>query len=139
VADAYARVLRSDVRGAFNVAAGPVLDVAVAAKVFKSLPVPVPGVLLQAAATLSWRLRLQPVDAGWVAMGLQAPLMSTERITRELGWRSRTDAVSALTELVAGMADRAHTDSPPLSGDPALPGRFGGLVRGRLPGTGNPY
>ena len=31
VAEAYARVLRSDVRGAFNVAAGPVLDPAVAA------------------------------------------------------------------------------------------------------------
>jgi nucleoside-diphosphate-sugar epimerase len=139
VAEAYARVLRSDVPGAFNVAAGPVLDGALAAKVFKGLPVPVPGVLLHAAASLSWRLRLQPVDAGWVEMGLKAPLMSTDRITRELGWRPDTDAVSALTELVAGMADRAHTDSPPLSGDPALPGRFGGLVRGRLPGSGNPY
>ncbi|MCA2216177.1 NAD-dependent epimerase/dehydratase family protein [Jidongwangia harbinensis] len=139
VADAYARVLRSDVRGAFNVAAGPVLDTTLAAKVFKGLPVPVPGVLLHAAASLSWWLRLQPVDAGWVEMGLKAPLMSTDRITRELGWRPATDAVSALTELVAGMADRAHTDSPPLSGDPALPGRFGGLVRGRLPGSGNPY
>src|SRR4029453_15824561 len=34
VAEAYARVLRSDVRGAFNVAADPVLDPAVAARVF---------------------------------------------------------------------------------------------------------
>ena len=39
-----------------------------------------PANILRAAATLSWRLRLQPVDAGWVAMGLQAPLMSTERM-----------------------------------------------------------
>jgi hypothetical protein len=38
------------------------------------------------------------------------------------------------------MADRAHDDGgPPLSGDPALPGRLGGLLKGRLPGTGNPY
>ena len=139
VADAYARVLRSDVRGAFNVAADPVLDGAVAAKVFRGVPVPVPGVALHAAAALTWHLRLQPVDAGWVELGLRAPLMSTERISRELGWAARTDAVSALTELVAGMAERAHTDSPPLSGDPALPGRFGGLLRGRLPGSGNPY
>jgi UDP-glucose 4-epimerase len=139
VADAYARVLRSDLRGAFNVAAGPVLDPAVAARVFHGVQVPVPGWLLHAAASLSWRARLQPVDAGWVELGLKAPLMSCDRIAAELGWRPGHDAVSALTELVGGLAERAHADSPPLSGDPSLPGRLGGLVRGRLPGSGNPY
>jgi nucleoside-diphosphate-sugar epimerase len=139
VADAYTRVLRSDVRGAFNVAAGPVLDPAVAAELFKSIRVPVPGFVLHGAASLSWRLRLQPVDAGWVQLGLKAPLMSCDRIAAELGWRPERDAVSALTELISGMADRAHTASPPLAGDPSLPGRLGGLVRGRLPGSGNPY
>jgi UDP-glucose 4-epimerase len=139
LADAYARVLRADVRGAFNVAAGPVLDPAVAARVFRGVQIPVPGFALHAAASLSWRLRLQPVDAGWVEMGLKAPLMSCDRIAAELGWRPEHDAVSALKELVAGMADRASDDTPPLSGDPALPGRLGGLLKGRLPGTGNPY
>jgi hypothetical protein len=99
----------------------------------------VPGFLLHAAASLSWWLRLQPIDAGWVQLGLQAPLMSCDRIAAELGWRPERDAVSALTELVAGMADRASDDTPPLSGDPDLPGRIGGLLKGRLPGTGNPY
>ncbi|HET6529147.1 MAG TPA: NAD-dependent epimerase/dehydratase family protein [Actinoplanes sp.] len=139
VADAYARVLHSDARGAFNLAAGPVLDPAVAARVFRGVQVPVPGPVLHAAAALSWRLRLQPVDAGWVELGLNAPLMSSDRIAGELGWRPRHDAVSALRELVAGMAERAHDDTPPLSADPSLPGRLGGLVRGRLPGSGNPY
>jgi hypothetical protein len=37
------------------------------------------------------------------------------------------------------MAYRAHTESPPLSGNLASPGRLLGLLRGRLPGTGNPY
>jgi nucleoside-diphosphate-sugar epimerase len=139
VADAYARVLRSDLRGAFNVAAGPVLDTALAAEIFRGVQVPVPGWLLHAAASLSWYARLQPVDAGWVELGLKAPLMSSDRIAAELGWRPQHDAVSALRELIAGMADRAHSDTPPLSGDPTLPGRLGGLVRGRLPGSGNPY
>ena len=40
VADAYARVLRSQVRGAFNVAAGPVLDPTVAAQIFRGFEVP---------------------------------------------------------------------------------------------------
>jgi UDP-glucose 4-epimerase len=139
VADAYARALRSDVRGPFNVAANPVLDPAVAAEVFRGVRVPVPGAVLKGAAELSWRLRLQPIDTGWVHLGLQAPLMSCDRIAAELGWKPLVSSVTALRELVAGLADRAHTDSPPLSGDPNRPGRLGGLLRGRLPGTGDPY
>jgi UDP-glucose 4-epimerase len=139
VADAFTKALQADVRGAFNVAAGPVLDPTVAAAAFQGREVPVPGFVLRGAAELSWRLRLQPVDVGWVRLGLAAPLMSCDRIKAELGWRPRVDAVRALRELVGGLADRAHTDSPPLSGNPALPGRLGGLLRGRLPGSGNPY
>ena len=82
---------------------------------------------------------LQPVDSGWVRLALNAPLMSCERAATELGWRPRTDAATALRELVDGMATHAHTDAPPLSGAPAMAGRPGGLLRGRLPGTGDPY
>jgi nucleoside-diphosphate-sugar epimerase len=139
VAAAYLLALRGDAHGAFNVAAGPVLDAAVAARLFRGVEVPVPAVLLQTAASLTWRLRLQPVDAGWVALGLAAPLMSTDRITKELGWQPAHDAESALLELVRGLADRAGDDTPPLSADPSQPGRVGGLVRGRLPGVGDPY
>jgi UDP-glucose 4-epimerase len=139
VADAYTRALLSDVRGAFNVAAGPVLDPTVVAAAFQGREVPVPGFVLRTAADLTWRLRLQPVDVGWVRLGLKAPLMSCDRIKAELGWRPLVDAVHTLKELVSGLASRAHTDSPPLSGDSALPGRLGGVLRGRLPGSGNPY
>ncbi|MEU4420419.1 NAD-dependent epimerase/dehydratase family protein [Actinoplanes sp. NPDC024001] len=139
VAEAYLLALRADVRGAFNIAAGPVLDPQVAARAFHGVPVPVPGLILEGAAALTWWLRLQPVDRGWVRLALKAPLMSCDRAASELGWRPRVDAVSALRELVAGLASRAHTDSPPLRADPDMPGRLGGLLRGRLPGTENPY
>ncbi|MBL7253811.1 NAD-dependent epimerase/dehydratase family protein [Paractinoplanes lichenicola] len=140
VADAYARAVLSDAHGAFNIAAGPVLDPAVAARTFHGVQLPVPGFALTGAAAASWWLRLQPVDSGWVHLGLRAPLMSCDRAATELGWSPRRDAVSALKELVAGMADRAHDDAgPPLAGHPDLPGRLGGLLKGRLPGTGNPY
>jgi UDP-glucose 4-epimerase len=139
VAEAYARVLRADVRGAFNLAAEPVLDAKVAAAAFSGVRLPVPGPALAGAAALSWRLRLQPVDAGWVKLALAAPLMSTRRAETELGWHPTEDALTALRELLDGMAARAHTDSPPLTDDPQRPGRLGGLVRGRLPGTGDPY
>ena len=139
VADAYLRTLRADVRGAFNLAAAPVIDSDVLARTFRGIPVPVPGFALEGAAALSWLLRLQPVDRGWVRLALKAPLMSCDRASSELGWRPRTDAVSALRELVSGLAGRAHTASPPMADNSAMPGRLGGLLRGRLPGTGNPY
>ncbi|MDR6325786.1 NAD-dependent epimerase/dehydratase family protein [Actinoplanes couchii] len=139
VADAYLRVLRSDARGAFNIAAGPVLDADVVSRAFHGVPLPVPGLLLEGAAALTWQLRLQPVDRGWVKLALKAPLMSCDRAAGTLGWRPRTDAISAMRELLTGMADRAHTGSPPMTDDPGRPGRFGGLLRGRLPGQGNPY
>ena len=139
VADAYARALLSDAHGAFNSAAGPVLDPAVGAEVFHGVQVPVPGIALTGAAALSWWLRLQPIDAGWVKLALKAPLMSCDRAATELGWHPTRDAVTALEELINGMADRAHGDGPPLSADPTLPGRLRGVLRGRLPGQGNPY
>lgn len=139
VADAYARILRADVRGAFNIAAGPVLDTAVAAETFHGVRMPVPSFALTNAAALSWRLRLQPVDEGWVHLALKSPLMSSTRAADELGWRPELDAVSALREMIAGIAERAGTSGPPLSGDPELPGRPGGLAHGQLPGVGDPY
>ncbi|GAA0807792.1 NAD-dependent epimerase/dehydratase family protein [Spirilliplanes yamanashiensis] len=140
LADAYARAALGDARGAFNIAAGPVLTPTLAARLFHGRTVGVPGAVLRAGAGLSWRLRLQPTDSGWVELGLRLPLMSTARAERELGWRPAVPADDALRELVAGLADRAHTGSAPLTGSATAPGRLGGvLLRGRLPGSGDPY
>jgi nucleoside-diphosphate-sugar epimerase len=139
VADAYVRAIESDARGAFNVAAEPVLTPKVVAALLHGRRVPVPDAVLRGAASLTWRLRLQPVDVGWVRLALSAPLMSTARARAELGWRPAVDAVAALRELVDGMAHQAHAGGPPLSAARTRPGRVGGLLRGHLPGTGNPY
>ncbi|WP_433619317.1 NAD-dependent epimerase/dehydratase family protein [Dactylosporangium sp. CA-139114] len=139
VADAYVRALTSDARGAYNIAADPVLTPELAAELFHGRTIPIPAAVLRAAAAATWHARLQPVDAGWVALALSAPLMDTTRAATELGWRPEVDASEALRELAAGMSHRAHAGSAPLSGGASSPGRLGGLLRGRLPGTGNPY
>ncbi|MEH1164618.1 NAD-dependent epimerase/dehydratase family protein [Micromonospora sp. CPCC 205539] len=139
VADAYARAVLGDARGAFNVAADPVLTPELVAQHFHGWTVPVAAPVLRVAAALTWRARLQPVDAGWVELGLNAPLMSSERAETELGWRPQVDALTALKELIAGMAGGHHTGSPPMSGAPNLPGRPAGLLRARPAGEGNPY
>ncbi|WP_433224075.1 NAD-dependent epimerase/dehydratase family protein [Dactylosporangium sp. CS-047395] len=131
VADAYARALTSEVRGAFNIAADPVLTPSVAAEMFHGRTVPVASSVLRTAAAVTWRMHLQPVDAGWVQLALSAPIMDTTRAATELGWRATVDATDALRELAAGMAHRAHADTPPMSAKWRAPGR--------LPGTGNPY
>jgi hypothetical protein len=82
---------------------------------------------------------LQPIDAGWIRLGLKAPLMWCARAEEELGRQPQRDAVTTLRELIAGMAARAAAAGPPLSGDPDLPGRPGGVAHGWLPGTGDPY
>jgi UDP-glucose 4-epimerase len=139
VADAYAKAILSDVSGPFNIAALPVLTPRRVATRYHGITVPVPAGLLWAGAAATWRARVQPIDAGWVALALGAPLLNSDRAQIELDWTPAIDADRALDDLIQGMAHLAHTDSPPLTGRPTRPGRFRGLLRGRVPGTGNPY
>jgi nucleoside-diphosphate-sugar epimerase len=131
VADAYVRAATGDVRGAFNIAADPVLDGERVAKRFSGRAVPVPAGVLRVAAGLTWHARLQPTEPGWVRLAAAAPLLSTERAERELGWHPRMDALTALAELIDGMARGTGTPSPPL--------RPRGRADLRVPGHGDPY
>jgi UDP-glucose 4-epimerase len=115
VGEAYRLALRSDVRGAFNVAADPVLDPPELARIFGARLVPVPRGLVRAAAALSWRLRLQPTPEGWLDMGLEVPLLDTTRAATELGWTPTHGADEALLELFDGLRERAGLETPPLS------------------------
>ena len=66
IAEAYRLALVSDdARGAYNVAADPVLDPDQLAELLGARKVPVPAVLLRGAAAITWRLRLQPSPEGW--------------------------------------------------------------------------
>jgi len=104
----------SDLRGGLNAAGEPVLDPPAIAQALGSRTLPVPGAVLRAAASLSWHLRLQPTDPGWVDLGLSAPLMSTGRARRELGWVPEVSATDALVELVDGLGAYAGGPTPVL-------------------------
>jgi UDP-glucose 4-epimerase len=117
-------------RGAYNVAADPVLDAATLGRALDARPVPVPVGAVRAAADITWRLRLQPTPPGWLDMGMSVPLLDSGRIRRELGWAPRHSADDALLELLEGIRDRAGAPTPPL--DPGT----GGLLRRREFATG---
>jgi UDP-glucose 4-epimerase len=123
VAEAYRRVIAErDVRGAFNIAADPVLDPDELGRILGAKPVPVPPRVLRTAADLAWRAHLIPASAGWVDMALGVPVMDTTRARTELGWTPAKTSGEALLELLDGLHSGAGGPTPPL--DPAAGGRF---------------
>jgi nucleoside-diphosphate-sugar epimerase len=131
VAHAYClAVTRDEARGAYNVAAEPVLDPDRLAELLHARKLPVPQRLLRIAAGATWRLRLQPSPEGWVDMALAAPVMSTQRIRSELGWEPRKTADETLLELLSGMRRHDGENTPPLRSDGSGPLRIREFLTG---------
>jgi UDP-glucose 4-epimerase len=115
VGDALRRAILSDSRGAFNLAAEPVLDPQELGRVLGARPVPVPPSPVRAAVRATFGLHLQPTSAGWVDMALAVPLLDSSRARHELGWEPRHSSGKALLDLMDGMRERAGLDTPPLA------------------------
>jgi UDP-glucose 4-epimerase len=116
VAQAYRLALLSDVRGAFNIAAEPVLDGPGLARLLDARAVPVPAALMRGLAWATWKLRLQPTPPGWVDMGLSVPLMDCSRARNQLGWEPSRTSAEALLELLAGIRDGETAGTPATAG-----------------------
>lgn len=130
VAEAYRLAATGEARGAFNVAAEPVLDPPRLGRLLGAVPVRVPSRVLRAAASASWAARLQPTPPGWLDMALAVPVMDITRARRELGWVPRRTAEEALLELLEGIHHGAGLDTPPLAPATSGPLRFRELRSG---------
>ncbi|MEU5985159.1 NAD-dependent epimerase/dehydratase family protein [Streptomyces sp. NPDC047434] len=115
-ADAYRRALLRDVRGAFNLAADPVIDGQVLAGLFDSRAVKVPSRAVRGALAAAWRLRMAPASPGLFDALLHLPLMSTERARRELEWEPSTSSLEALDAFLRGVRTGAGDATAPLAG-----------------------
>jgi len=115
VGEAYRLAVTREVRGAFNIAAEPVVDPEFLADVLGARRVPVQRRVLRGLADLTWRARLQPSPAGWIDLALAVPLMDTTRARTELGWHPARSATEAFEELLAGLREGADYPTPPLS------------------------
>jgi len=130
VGEAFHQALVREVRGAFNVAADPVLDAHEAGRILNARPLPVPARAARAGVELSWRLRLQPVTPGWLDMALNVPIMDTARARTELGWTPERSAEDALLDLLEGLHTGADFPTPPLARETGGPFRIRELFTG---------
>ena len=136
LADAYRRVIVSpEAQGAYNVAAEPVLTAAAFAQALSAIELPVPAGLARAAVNLSWLARVQPINSGWLDMGLRAPVMNTTRIREELGWAPQHDALSTLEELLDGLRSGDGFPTPPLDPATSGPGRIREILQSMVIAT----
>jgi nucleoside-diphosphate-sugar epimerase len=130
VADAYRRALISDARGAFNLAADPVIGPRELAEIFHARLLRLPAGLLRAGAAATFALRLQPTEPGWIDMALAVPLMSSSRARAALDWAPRRSGTEALAELIDGMRAGSDLDTPPLARGTSGPARVRELLSG---------
>lgn len=133
VGDAYRRAVVGDVRGAFNLAADPVLTPASVAAAVRSRTVPVPARLMRALVTTSWVLRAQPTSPDWLDLMIDPPLLDTTRARTELGWAPAHSATDALCEFLEGIADGAGGATPPARPPGGGPAVLPSLRSGRGP------
>ncbi len=130
VGEAFRLALTKDVRGAFNLAAEPILDAVELSRILGARTVPVPARAARAAADISWKLHLQPVSAGWLDLSRQVPIMDTKRAREELGWTPQYSAGDALLDLLEGLRTGAGLDTPPLSPETSGPFRIREILTG---------
>jgi nucleoside-diphosphate-sugar epimerase len=115
VGDAYRLAVVRDVRGAFNVAAPPALDMKAMARLLRARTFRMSPRAARGLAALAFHARLTPLPADWLDLGLAAPLLDTTRAREELGWTPDHTGEEAIADLLAGMRDGAGLETPPLS------------------------
>jgi len=125
-------IVNEGARGAFNLAAEPVLDAGEIGRILNARTVPMSAGIARAGVEISWKLRLQPVPPGWLDLSRNIPIMDTTRARTELGWTPQRSADEALLDLLEGLRTGSGLDTPPLS--PKTGGRF--RIREILTGVG---
>lgn len=129
---AYRLAALTGARGPFNVAAEPVVDTPMLARILGARVVPVPAAPARAVLSLAWGLHLVPASPQLFDAALQLPIMDTSRARSELGWSPQFTSEHAMAEFLRGLQDRAGMATPPLA---ATPGGGQPRAAGAGPGT----
>ncbi|MDQ4032589.1 MAG: NAD-dependent epimerase/dehydratase family protein [Actinomycetota bacterium] len=120
--EAYRLAVVRPVRGAFNIAADPVIDGPRLAELLGAKRVRVPAAVVRTAVVAAWHLHLVPASPQLLDAVLRLPLMDTTRARTELGWSPRHSAVDAVREFLEGFRSGSGMSTPPLA--PETSGRM---------------
>ncbi|MFI7498388.1 SDR family oxidoreductase [Streptomyces sp. NPDC049687] len=115
-AEAYRLALRTDVRGAFNLAAEPAVDADLLGEMFGARPVRLPRTAARSAIAAAWNLRLLPASPHLFDAVLRLPLMDCTRARTELGWRPEHTATEVLQEFLQGLRAGNGEATAPMRG-----------------------
>lgn len=113
--ETYRQAVVRPVRGAFNLAADPVLDATELARLLGARAVRLPTPVVRGALAAAWRLHLLPASPHLFDAVLRLPIMDTGRARDELGWLPRHSSLDAVREFLQGLRDGAGMDTPPLA------------------------
>ncbi|GAA3398864.1 NAD-dependent epimerase/dehydratase family protein [Streptomyces roseoviridis] len=114
--EAYRSALLREVRGAFNLAADPVVDVGTLAALLDARPVKVPAAAVRGVLSAAWRMRVAPASPDLFDAVLRLPVMATERARRELEWTPSRSSVEALEAFLRGVRAGGGDATDPLTG-----------------------
>ncbi|UQX04235.1 NAD-dependent epimerase/dehydratase family protein [Streptomyces sp. RerS4] len=114
-ADAALAAVTRPVRGAFNLAADPPLDVDVLSGILHARTFAMPAAPVRAALATAWRLHLAPASPDLFDAVLRLPLLDSGRARTELDWQPRYTAVQAIEEFFAGLREGAGMPTAPLA------------------------
>ena len=129
-AHAYRLAIVQPVRGAYNLAADPVLDPRTLGDLLGARPLKLPVAPLRAAVAAAWNLHLLPASPTLVDLALSVPIMDTARARAQLGWDPSRTSLETIREFLEGLKDRSGMDTPPLQR------RAGGRLREKEVATG---
>ena len=115
-AHAYLMAVLLDARGAFNLAADPVIDAQILGELLQARVVRVPRRAVHAAVSAAWRVRAVPASPHLFDALTRMPVMSTARAREELEWEPRHTATAAVEEFLRGVRKGSGEPTPPLVG-----------------------
>jgi nucleoside-diphosphate-sugar epimerase len=108
--------VRSDVRGAFNLAGEPTVDAELLGEMLGARRVRLPRPAARSAIAAAWGLHLLPASPHLFDAVLRLPLMDCTRARTELGWHPEHTATEVLEEFLHGMQQGAGARTEPMKG-----------------------
>lgn len=130
LADAYAAAVLRPVRGAFNIAAEPVVGVADLGRLLDARPVEVPRGVARGALAAAFHARLAPAEPGLLGLFCSLPVMDTARARAVLDWSPTRSSFDALEAFLAGLREPIGGPTPTLAPHAGGPARIRELLTG---------